>query len=223
MPSLQCCVAVCRGMRTARHIIKENCKIYVRNELKCKPNSTSSPLTTTTPINSASATMHSRRMSISCCTCCKHCSSNRTTRQRRHGGSLKGKDTARSILRLKLQSETSSSRLLEAKEFRVRVFLFYPHSGYTHTHTHTHQHEPHMQGTSVGAGNRRAHGGQAAVANIAAATLGHMTSPADTLTHTHTHTQRTQQWQEGAHERVERARARALARALRQQKINCST
>jgi len=217
MPSLQCCVAVCRGMRTARHIIKENCKIYVRNELKCKPNSTSSPLTTTTPTNSASATTHSRRMSISCCTCCKHCSSNRTTRQRRHGGSLKGKDTARCILRLKLQSETSSSRLLEANEVRVRgaacFFLFYPHSGCTHTTHHTHTHT----------GDGRAHGKQAAVANTAAATLGHVTSPADTLTCTHIHTQRTQQWQEGAHNRAERARARALARALRQQKINCST
>jgi len=142
MPSLLCCAAVCRGMRTARHIIKENCKICVRNELKCKPNSISSPLTTTTLTNFASVTTHSRRMSISCCTCCK--SSSRTTRQRRQGGSLKGKDTARCILRLKLQSETSSSRLLEANEVRVRgaacFFLFYPHSGCTHTtHTHTHR------------------------------------------------------------------------------------
>jgi len=177
-------------MRTKRQMIKKNCKTYVRNELKCKPNSISSPLTTTTPPNSASATTHSRRMSISCCTCCK--SSSRTTRRRRQEGSLKGKDSP-------LRSTT------------------------LHTHTHTHQHAPHLQGTSVGGDDGRgasAHGEQAAVANTAAATLGHVTSPADTLTRTHIHTQRRK---EGAQEGAERARARALARALRQQKICCNT
>jgi len=92
-----------------------------------------------------------------------------------------------------------------------------------HTHTHTHQDAPHMHGTSVGGDDGRgasAHGEQAAVANTAAATLGHVTSPADTLTRTHIHAQRRQ---EGAQERAERARARALARALRQQQIDCST